>query len=170
MIAFASADVIDAENYKLNGEYFRNQYGDNFLLSVKSGNGYCVSKVLASIGAPRLLTIFIVLNSQADIAAVPELYSSVYVPWRSAHRVSETAQAFVNAGMCEPAACCAAIAIDIIYDVIDRDFVDYSGAAKDCVFTSCGKMELDDESRERIFSNEHVLSGPRPEKDDGLPF
>jgi len=170
MIAFTSSNVIDVNGFKCDSDEFRDHYGENFLLSVKTGNGYCISKILAMIGIPRQFTIFMVLESQADIVAIPELYSSVYVPWRSGHRVRETAQAFLHAGMCEPIACCVAIAIDIIYDVIDRDFVDYSGTAKDCVFTSCGMMELNEESRERIFSNDHVLSELRPEKDGGLPF
>ena len=68
------------------------------------------------------------------------------------------ARAFLHTGICEEFACRVAIAVDVIYDVIDRDFVDYSGAPRDCIVTSSGMMELNDDCKERLFFNDHVLS------------
>ena len=172
MIAFLTGNALDGGCFDFGGDFPRGDDGRNFILSVKSSNGYCISKILVtSIGIPRQMTIIMVFDSQADIVAVPELYSSVYVPWRSARRVTETAQAFINAGICEQISCCAAIAVNIVYDVIDRDYVDYSGSAKDCLFTSSGAMELNEESKERIFSGDYVVSDFSFEKKDGeTPF
>ena len=171
MIAFSSGNVLEAGACGCGPDYWRGDGGRNFILSVKSGTGYCVSKVLVtSYGTPRQITIVMALDSQADIVAVPELYSSAYVPWHSPRRLPEAALAFINAGMYEPLACCAAIAVDIIYGVIDRDYVDYSGTARDCIITSSGTMELNDECRGRILAGGHVLSEVVFEKNDGLPF
>ena len=179
MIAFHSGNVLERNNFLNNSWVDRN--GCNYILSVKSGGGYCISKAfITSIGAPCQLTIIMVFDSQADIVAVPELMSSVFVPWRSpeTHRLAETARAFINAGLCEQIACSVAIAVSIIYDVIDRVFFDLSGVQKDCVFTSSGMIELNDECRERVLSGEHVASDctficskkTKQCEDGGLPF
>jgi len=179
MIAFHSGTVLDPNNY-LSGSWV-DRDSLNYLLSVKSGGGYCISKVLVnSLGVPFQLTLIIIFDSQADIVAVPELMSSVFVPWRSpeTHRLAETARAFINAGLCEQIACSVAIAVSIIYDVIDRAFFDLSGLQKDCVFTSSGMIELNDECRERVLSGEHVASDctficnkkTKQCEDGGLPF
>jgi len=171
MIAFSSGNVLEVGNYNDN-----NCYGDgcrNYILSIKYGAGHCVSKVLVTdVGVPRQLTVVMLLDNQADIVAIPELYSSVYVPWHlgSPHRVTETARAFLNSGLPEQAACCAAIAVDIIYNAIDRDFVDYSGSPKDCIFTSSGIMELNDDCRDRVLNTDYVLSEFPFDDGDELPF
>ena len=159
MIAFHSGTVLDPNNY-LSGSWV-DRDSLNYLLSVKSGGGYCISKVLVtSLGVPFQLTLIVVFDSQADIIAIPELLSSAFIPWRSpgTHRLTETSRALLNSGLCEEIACAAAIALDIIYDVIDCDFIGYSGAQKECLFTSSGMIELNEECRERIFSGDHVTS------------
>lgn len=158
MIAFHSGDVLG--NGK-NIDGWADCDGPNYILSVKVCGEQCVSKALiTSVGIPCQLSIIIALNSQVDIVAIPELFASAYIPWHlnSGRRLAETAQAFLNAGVMREFACCAAIAVNIIYDVIDRGFFDYTGTAKDCIFTSSGRVELNDECRENILSNEHVLS------------
>jgi len=171
MIAFSTTNVLEAGSSSVEG--YNDVDGPDFVLSVKYGGGRCVSKVLVtSFGVPRQLTVIMVLGGQADIVAVPELYSSAYVPWHSASacRISETAQAFLNAGLCERSASCVAIAVDIIYDAIDRDFIDYSGILRDCIFTSSGMMELNADCKERVFWNDHVFSNFPCVNEDEIPF
>jgi len=175
MIAFSSGNVLGKDR---GADYWTAPDGRNYILSVKYGGGYCVSKALVtSVGVPCQITIILVLDRQADIVAIPELFTSAYIPWRSpdTHRLAETALAFTNAGVCGQFACCAAIAVNIIYDVIGRNYIDYSGEAKDCIFTSSGTMELNDECRDRILSSGHVLSdfpvdGSTANEGGGLPF
>jgi len=171
MIAFSTNNVLESGNFGADGCHGTG--GNDFILSIKFGGGHCTSKVLAaSVGVPRLLTLIMVLGAQADIVAVPELYASVYVPWHVGgdHRAAETAHAFLNAGLREETARCLAIAVNIIYDVIDRDYVDYCGTARDCIFTSSGMMELNDDCREKVFSGGHVLSEFPIADEDDLPF
>jgi hypothetical protein len=170
MIAFLSHNVLDA--FSCGPDDIRGSGKPNYILSVKCSKGYCVSKMLVmSLGAPRLLTVVMLFDGQADIVAVPEFFASVYVPWHTAGeaRAEETGRAFSKAGLPEPAACCVAIAVDIIYDVIDRDYLDCYEKARDCILTSTGLMELNDDCKERVFFEDLVLSD-LPLADDEEPF
>jgi len=175
MIIFSSGNILSNNDVSVH-----NHQGDfNYILSIKSDKGCCTSKVLSrATFKPSVLTILLVFDTQTDIAAIPELCASVYVPWHSAdvHRIKETAFAFLNAGLDEDSSCCVAIAIDIIYKVINRDAVDYMGLDAGCVFNALGMPELKDDARQRVFENVHVapdyLFDPDPYEDDSyeLPF
>lgn len=177
MIAFSSGNVIDADGCTDN---YIDPDGCNFILSVKYGGGCCISKVLmTSAGIPRQLTVIMYLNNNADIVAIPELFTSAYIPRRNAcaGRLKDTARALTRAGLDEYAVCCVAIAVNIIYVVIGRDLIDSSDAAKDCLFTSSGAMELSDECKNRVLDSKYVLSDyplgrniKRPIDESNLPF
>ena len=173
MIAFSSRSAIDAFGY--NCACCDDEAGDerNFVLSVKCSEGYCVSKALLnSIGIPRQLTIAIIFDDQADVVAIPELLSSIFLPWRTddAVRQSDAEHAFRNIGLCGSTAACLAAAVEIIYNAIDRHFVCHFASVRDCIFTSSGLMELNDDCRERLLSTSNVISDFELDDDSGLPF
>jgi len=180
MIAFSSRSAIDGCGCCCSRCDDCRRCGDgdlrderNFLLSVKCSDGYCVSKaLLASVGVPRQLTIIITFDDQADVVAVPELFSSVFIPWRrdDEGRQADTERAFRNAGLCGLNAACLATAVEIIYDAIDRHFVYLFATARDCIFTSSGLMELNDDCRERLLSINNVISDFDFDDDGDLPF